>query len=318
MLKKNTNFQWTPQLQTSFDALKQALVSALVLALPDVTKGFSKETDASSHGIGVVLTQNGHPIAYISKALGPKAQALSTYEKECMAVVLAVTKWKPYLQHKEFTIATDHKSLIHLGEQKLLEGMQQKAFIKLLGLQYKIVYKKGLENRAADALYRQSDSLQVLAVSTSTPNWLEIIMEGYHQDDHNKQLLSELSLTGTNDNGFSLGDGIIRYKGRIWLGTHKEAHQAVLLALHSSGLGGHSGVTATYKKIKSLFPWPHMKQDIKDYIAACDIYSQAKTEHSKLPGLLQPLPVPPSAWHTISLDFIEGLPKSITYAMILS
>lgn len=56
-----------------------------------------------------------------------------------MAVILAVTEWKPYLQHKEFVIATDHKSLIHLGEQKLLEGMQQKAFIKLLGLQYKLV-----------------------------------------------------------------------------------------------------------------------------------------------------------------------------------
>jgi hypothetical protein len=51
-----------------------------------------------------------------------------------------------YLQHKEFTIATDHHSLIHLGDKKLLEGMQQKAFIKLLGLRYKIVYKKGMEN----------------------------------------------------------------------------------------------------------------------------------------------------------------------------
>lgn len=52
-----------------------------------------------------------------------------------MALILAVTKWKPYLQHKEFTILTDHHSLIHLGDQKLMEGMQQKAFIKLLGLQ---------------------------------------------------------------------------------------------------------------------------------------------------------------------------------------
>lgn len=104
------------------------------------------ETDALGIGIGVVLSQNQHPIAYISKAMGPKAQAMSTYEKECMAHILAITKWKSYLQHKEFTIATDHHSLIHLGDKKLLEGMQQKAFIKLLGLRYKIVYKKGMEN----------------------------------------------------------------------------------------------------------------------------------------------------------------------------
>ncbi|CAD6219531.1 unnamed protein product [Miscanthus lutarioriparius] len=90
-----------------------------------------------------VLSQNHHPIAYISKSLGPKAQAMSTYEKECMALILAVTKWKSYLQHMEFTISIDHHSLVHLGDQKLLEGMQHKAFIKLLGLQYKIIHKKG-------------------------------------------------------------------------------------------------------------------------------------------------------------------------------
>jgi hypothetical protein len=103
-----------------------------VLVLPDFHKSFTIETDAYSTSIGAVLSQEHHPVAYISKALGPKARALSTYEKECMAVILAVTKWKPYLQ-QEFTILTDHKSLVHLGEQKLHEGMQQKAFVKLLG-----------------------------------------------------------------------------------------------------------------------------------------------------------------------------------------
>jgi hypothetical protein len=63
--------------------------------------------------------QNHHPIAYLSKALGVKAQAMSTYEKECLALIIAVTKWMPYLQHREFTILTDQKSLIHLNEQKL-------------------------------------------------------------------------------------------------------------------------------------------------------------------------------------------------------
>ena len=143
--------------------MKQALISAPVLALPNFHKSFTVETDASSTGIGAVLSQDTHPVAYLSKALGPKAQALSTYEKECMALIMAITKWKPYLQHKEFTIATDHKSLIHLGEQKLHEGMQQKAFIKLLGLQYKILYKKGLENKATDALSRQAKHVSLTA-----------------------------------------------------------------------------------------------------------------------------------------------------------
>ena len=186
LLKNDALFHWTPQLQTCFDNLKQALISAPVLALPNFHKSFTVETDASSTGIGAVLSQDKHPVAYLSKALGPKAQALSTY-KECMALIMAITKWKPYHQHKEFMIATDHKSLIHLGEQKLHEGMQQKAFIKLLGLQYKILYKKGLENKATYALSRQAEPSSLAAIFASTPMWLEIILVGYQQDDQTKQ-----------------------------------------------------------------------------------------------------------------------------------
>ena len=105
-----------------------------MLALPEFSKSFTIETDASATGIGAVLMQCGHPIAYLRKALGIKAQALSTYEKECLALIMAVNKWKPYLQHQEFTIVTDQKALIHLGEQKIHQSMQHKAFIKLLGL----------------------------------------------------------------------------------------------------------------------------------------------------------------------------------------
>lgn len=158
------------------------------------------------------MSQDGHPIAYISKALGPKAQAMSTYEKECLTLIMAVMKWKSYLQHKEFNILTDHRSLIHLGDQKLLEGMQQKAFIKLLGLQYKITYKKGMDNKAADALSRQPEQPHLLAALVVTPRWLEIVIEGYQQDEASKHLLAELTLTGTNDKGFSLVDGVIRHK----------------------------------------------------------------------------------------------------------
>ena len=147
--------------------------------------------------------------------------------------------------------------------------MQQKTFIKLLGLQYKLVYKKGPDNKAADALSRQSTTETVHAISVSTPKWLEIIVEGYQQDPQAKQLLTELSVVPNNAKGYELVDGIIKYKGKIWMANHKEAHQAVLLALHASGLGAHSCITATYHKVKALFYWPNMKQDIQDYIAKC-------------------------------------------------
>ena len=116
LLKKQVPFVWTPQHQHCFEHLKQALMTARVLSLPDFTKGFQVEIDASGIGIGVVLMQDNHPIAYLSKSLGVKAQHLSTYEKECLALIMAVSRWKPYLQHKEFTIMTDQRSLLHLME----------------------------------------------------------------------------------------------------------------------------------------------------------------------------------------------------------
>lgn len=155
LLKKNTLFLWTSTHQQSFEVLKKALILAPVLKLPDFSQPFTVETDASDKGIGAILMQQGHPIAYLSKGLGPKNAAMSTYEKECMVVLLAVDKWKSYFQQKEFTIVTDHKSLLHLGDQKLTIGIQHKAFLKLLGLQYTIVYKKGRDNIGADALSRQ-------------------------------------------------------------------------------------------------------------------------------------------------------------------
>jgi hypothetical protein len=319
LLKKNTPFVWTPALQESFDTLKTALVEAPVLALPDFTKPFVLETDASDQAIGAVLMQQGHPIAYLSKALGPKAQAMSAYEKECLALMMAVTKWKSYLQHQEFVIATDHQSLVHLGQQKLQQGLQQKAFIKLMGLQYRIVYKKGKENKVVDALSRQvpANPEELQAISTSIPRWLEIVVEGYHQDPEARQLLAELSISSPNIKGCSLTDGVIRHHGKIWLGKQEQAHDAVLQALHNSGLGGHSGIAAIYNKVKSLFSWPGIKQDVTTFVNNCQVCQQSKSEHSRLPGLLQPLPVPTQAWYTIRMDFIEGLPKSRKYDSIL-
>ena len=76
------------------------------------------ETDASENGFGAVLMQSGHPIAYLSKPVCAKNQGLSTYEKECMAIIMAVDKWRSYLHHQKFVIKTDHRSLLFLTERR--------------------------------------------------------------------------------------------------------------------------------------------------------------------------------------------------------
>uniref|UniRef100_A0A0A9HMP3 Reverse transcriptase RNase H-like domain-containing protein n=1 Tax=Arundo donax TaxID=35708 RepID=A0A0A9HMP3_ARUDO len=98
--------------------------------------------------------QDSHSLAYLSKPLGPKMMGLSTYQKECLAVLMAVDRWRPYLQHKEFIVKVDQKSLVHLNDQNLTTQLQQKAFVKLIGLQFRMQFKKGVDNSAANALSR--------------------------------------------------------------------------------------------------------------------------------------------------------------------
>jgi hypothetical protein len=86
--------------------------------------------------------QKGQPIEFLSKAVGEKHKALSIYEKEFLALIMAVERWRHYLQWKEFIIQIDHKSLAYLNEQNVHSEMQRKAMTRLIGLQFKIIYKK--------------------------------------------------------------------------------------------------------------------------------------------------------------------------------
>lgn len=233
-----------------------------MLAILDFTKQFVIETDASNQGMGAVLMQEGHPIAFLSKVFSPRNIALSTYEKECLAIILAVDKWRPYLHGQEFVIRTDHNSLLHLTSQKVTSRIQQKALLKLMDLSYKIQYKKGITNAAADALSRVNFEGTISAISVSTPSWLQKLQQGYEDDEESKSLLTKLALQPENEKGYTLKDGIIRLHGIVWVGNNKLAQQHILQALHASGIGGHSGIHATYHRIKSLFAWPQLKSTV--------------------------------------------------------
>lgn len=109
LLKKEAHgaFVWTPKAQESFENLKSAVTSSPVLAMPDFSKEFIVETDASKSGVGAVLMQQNQPLAFFSKATGDPALSRSAYENELMALVLAIRHWRPYLIGRRFTVRTD-------------------------------------------------------------------------------------------------------------------------------------------------------------------------------------------------------------------
>jgi hypothetical protein len=171
-LLKKKQFQWDEIAQQAFEALKVAMSSTPVLPLLNFSKQFVVETDACATGLGAVLMQEDMPIAFLSKPLGVSNKFLSICEKEFLALIMAVDRWRPYLQRQEFLIRTDHKSLAYLNNQYLQSELQRKAITKLMGLQFKISYKKGKENKAADALSRIPTIMTIQIVSEVQPLWI--------------------------------------------------------------------------------------------------------------------------------------------------
>lgn len=315
LLKKDA-FKWNTEAEEAFNKLKLLMTEALVLRMPDFSQPFILETDACRNGIEAVLIQQGQPIAYFSQALCERNQALSTYEKELLKLMTAVTKWSHYLNGSNFIIRTDHTSLKHLKEQRLSKILQQKWLIKLMGHNYSIEYKKGKENKAVDALSRQFEQgvtreelLQVVN-TTIMPIWVEDITSSYEKDDQIQEMMAQALLVKDGKSVVTVRNGILRYKGRIWVGEAHDIRRKFMEAIHDSSVGGHSGIQASYQKVKSFFYWPGMKKDFQEFINACDICKKCKTENVSYPGLLQPLAIPEKPWSQVTMDFIEALPNS--------
>ncbi|KAL2251677.1 UNVERIFIED_CONTAM: Retrovirus-related Pol polyprotein from transposon [Sesamum indicum] len=216
LLKKDA-FEWNAEADNAFNHLKELMVSAPVLAMPDFSQPFVVETDASGKGIGAVLMQGGRPISYLSKALATKNLGLSTYEKEFLALLLAVTKWRHYLLGNHFIIRTDQRSLKHILDQRVDSMLQQKWVTKLLGLSYEVQYKKGTENRAADALSRRShqeEEPHTHAISTQIPLWIQEVQDSYMGNTLFQTIIQSKVVDVTSFPDYSYESGSWRNQGK--------------------------------------------------------------------------------------------------------
>jgi hypothetical protein len=137
-------------------------------------------------------------------------------------------------------------SCTHIGNKKV--------FTKLIGLQYMVVYRKGSENRVADALSRHpSPPAQPMALSGTIPVWLDKVQEGYNTNPKSQQLITALAADPHAIANYTLINGILRYKNRVWIVDNPNLQQTILQALHALAIGGHSEFPITYRKMKQLF-----------------------------------------------------------------
>ena len=304
------HFQWTEQAQIAFDELKRALSSAPVLALPDFDIPFIVETDASGIGMGVVLSQKGHPIAFFSKPFHPHLLTASTYVRELFAITTAVKKWRQYLLGHRFIIITDHMSLKELLTQMIQTPEQHTYLARLMGYDYQIIHRSGAQNQAADALSRIPDlaSSSYLTLSVPCPTFLEELRRQLESSSTYVEHRDAITHSPSTHSDYIVINNLILHKRRIWLPQGFSMIPTLLTEYHSTPTGGHMGIAKTLARLSENFSWPGIRQDVTDFVTNCLPYQQTKYETKKIAGLLCPLPVPQRPWEDLSLDFILGLP----------
>ena len=303
IVKKSVGFKWGSEQDRAFIEIKERLCGAPLLALPDFSKTFEIECDASRIGIGAVLMQEKWPIAYFSEKLNGAALNYPTYDKELYALVRALETWQHYLWSKEFVIHTDHESLKHLKGQGKLNRRHAKWVEFIETFPYVIKYKQGKENIVADALSRR-----YALVSTLNAKLLgfEYVKELYANDDDFASVYGACEKAAFGK--FYRLDGYLFRENRLCV-PNSSMHELLVREAHGGGLMGHFGVRKTLDVLHEHFFWPKMKRDVERACARCITCRQAKSR--VLPhGLYTPLPLPSAPWVDISMDFVLGLPRS--------
>lgn len=303
LLKKDRPYTWEADQQTAFDSLKTAVTTAPVLRTPDFSKPFIVSTDASDFAIGATLLQvidgHRHPIAFESRKLKPAELNYPAHEKEQLAVVYALAKWRCYLEGKPFTVETNSQASLYLKDKPASGGNRRQArwIMALANFDFDMKHVKGANN-PSDPLSRRPNLAAIALETFFDESWADLYQaDTLYSDANRPEDIKER-------NGKF-------YKGeQLCVPTDPLLRSRILQQSHDSPTLGHLGRDKTFSRVSRHFWWPSLYEDVRTYVKSCRPCQENKTPNQRPARLLQPLPVPLEPWANISVDFVIGLPTS--------
>ena len=322
-LKQRRTFDWSDEAQKAFEHLKEQLCTAPVLHSPDFSLPFEIHCDASHTGVGGVLMQknsdgNDVPIAFMSRKLNHCQRNYSVTEKECLAAIMCVKKFRAYVEGHEFSIHTDHASLKWLMSQSDLSSRLARWALKLQGFSFKIFHRKGSQNIVPDALSRvHTEDLSEISVDTLIDLQSEQFKSAEYQDLKDKIIANQTQLPDVKviDNfiyrraehatGDQIADDLC---WKLWV--PKDLVVEVLKQNHEHPLASHSGINKTLEKIRRYYYWPNLVNDVKAFVNGCAICKCTKHPNRPLRPPLGPVKETQRVFQKLFVDFLGPYPRS--------
>ncbi|KAA0046943.1 pol protein [Cucumis melo var. makuwa] len=337
LTRKGAPFVWSKACEECFQNLKQKLVTAPVLTVPDGSSSFVIYSYASKKGLGCVLMQQGKVVAYASRQLKSHEQNYPTHDLEFAAVVFALKIWRHYLYGEKIQIFTDHKSFKYFFAQKEL-NMRQRRWLELVkDYDCEILYHSGKANVVADALSRKVSHLAAfitrqaplhrdleraeiaVLVGAVTMQLAQLTVQPTLRQriiDAQSNVPYLVKKRGLAEEGqaveFSISsDGGLLFERRLYVPSDSAIKTELLSEAHSSPFSMHPGNTKMYQDLKQVYLWRNMKREVVEFVSKCLVCQQVKAPRQKPTGLLQPLSIREWKWENVSMDFITGLPRTL-------
>lgn len=312
LTKTKTKFKWTAEAEAAFLKLKSALVSTPVLIMPDYSKPFSIACDASDVAIGAVLTQyfegEEHPICYFSQKLSSAERKYSVTERECLAVIRAIEKFRGYIEGVRFTVFCDHAALSYLKSLKNPTALMSRWLLRLNAFDFDIQYRKGSINTVPDALSRVEIAPVVFEAELVKDSWYRGLVESVQKQP---ERFPDFRLIGNElykNCAYKDEDGVVLHKWKKMVPS--EEREQLMQRYHDTPTAAHLGFYKTWQRLQPNYYWPRMQDDVRKYVKRCSTCKASKVpSKTMMPqmGSLKPARIP---WELVSVDFVGPLVRS--------
>lgn len=305
-------FKMTSDGLESFQKLKHALTIAPVLVNPRFDLPFTIQCDASNLAIGGVLTQKWedgeHVVAYTAQKLNKCQQKYMTCEKELLAVLVCIEKFRGYVEGAKFYVLTDNAAVVWLKNFRDPTGRLARWALKLQKYNFVISHRPGKMNKVADAISRVPEpiSCEINVMKIESGNWYsDLVARARLGKDSNYQLIQKnLYKVFVKSNGKDIPIKQLKLVVPI------QDQAQVLLDSHNSPLAAHQGFYKTLKRIREKYFWPGMAKDVKEFVQSCDRCKATKYPNKRLTAPMGKPKTYDRPWQMISIDFSGPYPRS--------